>query len=256
MTTQAWDAALYDGKHAFVAQYGKALLDLLAARPGERILDLGSGTGDLARKIADAGATVVGLDNSPDMVAAARAKHPDLEFVAGDATSFAFEWSFDAVFSNAVLHWVRPPEAAARCVARALKPGGRFVAEFGGQGNIASIAAAARDALRQVTGVDAPNPLYFPSVGEYAAVLEGAGLEVQAAWLFDRPTPLEGEDGMRDWFRMFGGGVLGAAMLRGAAADDIARATAIAERTLRKTNYQDGRWFADYRRIRILAIQP
>jgi trans-aconitate methyltransferase len=257
-TLHTWNTTLYDGKHNFVAKYGEAVLDLLAPQPGERILDLGSGTGDLSHKIAQSGATVVGLDSSPDMIASARAKYPAIEFVLGDARTFAFDAPFDAVFSNAVLHWVRPPEDAVRCISAALRPGGRFVAEFGGKDNIARIAAAARGALRQVTGADLPNALYFPSIGEYAALLEAHGLEVQAAWLFDRPTPLDGEDGMRNWLAMFGGGVFGGgvfggAMLRGVAADDIERATAIAERTLRHTNYHDGQWIADYRRIRIVA---
>lgn len=250
MSQNVWDAKLYDGRHSFVAKYGEELLELLAPKPGERILDLGCGTGDLTHKIADCGATVVGLDSSLDMIEAAHAKYPTLEFVLCDATNFAFDEAFDAVFSNATLHWVKPPQHAVKCIARALKPRGRFVAEFGGAGNVANIADAIRDSRYAVTGEDHPHDWYFPSIGEYAPILEARGLEVQAAWLFDRPTPLEGADGMRNWLNMFGGG-----MLRGLATDVIDRVTAIAERTLMQTNYRDGQWFADYRRIRVVAVK-
>jgi very-short-patch-repair endonuclease/trans-aconitate methyltransferase len=245
-----WQPALYDTKHAFVAKYGEALLDLLAPKRSERILDLGCGTGDLAQKIADCGATVIGLDSSLDMIAAARAKYPALQFVPGDVTNFAFDEPFDAAFSNATLHWVKPPEDAARCIAGTLRSGGRFVAEFGGAGNVAHISAALHEAHIALTGAPLQHNWYFPSVGEYAPILEAHGFEVQAAWLFDRPTPLEGEDGMRNWLSMFGHPIL-----RGAPTDVIDRVTATAERTLRETNYRDGQWFADYRRIRIVAIK-
>ena len=245
---QVWNSALYDGKYAFVAKYGEAVLDVLAPKPGERILDLGCGTGDLSQKIVECGAAVVGLDSSLDMIATARAKYPAIEFMLGDATNFAFDDKFDAVFSNATLHWVKPPEAAIQCIANALKSGGRFVAEFGGAGNMANVTNAVQDALRDVTGEDKPHTWFFPSVGEYAPLLEARGFEVQAAWLFDRSTPLDGEDGMLNWLAMFGGG-----MLRGVPTDIANRVTALAERTLRATNYRDGQWFADYRRIRMIA---
>ncbi len=245
-----WDAALYDDKHSFVTRYGEALLDLLAPRPGERILDLGCGTGHLTKQIADRGATVIGLDNSAAMIAAAQQAYPDVTFVLADATNFAFEAPFDAIFSNAALHWVQPPEAAVRCIARALKPNGRFVAEFGGAGNVAGITDAVRRARRALTGEDHPHAWFFPSIGAYASLLEACGLEVRAAWLFDRPTPLEGEAGLRDWLAMFGHD-----LLRGLPADVIEIVTASAERTLRKTHYRNEQWTADYRRIRIIAIK-
>jgi trans-aconitate 2-methyltransferase len=226
------------------------VLALLAPKAGERILDVGCGTGHLTKQIADAGATVIGIDNSPDMIAAAQRAYPTIAFIQADATDFHFEEKFDAVFSNATLHWVRPPEDAARCMANALRDGGRFVAEFGGQGNIDYIRKAVHAARHEIAGEDAADTYYFPSIGEYAPLLEQQGLEVQAAWLFDRPTLLEGEDGMANWLLMFGAG-----MLRGLTTDMSTRVTAQAERTLRATNYQDGKWFADYRRIRIVAIK-
>src|SRR5947209_12654662 len=128
--TTHWDANLYDGHHAFVWQQGAALLELLAPRPGERILDLGCGTGHLTAQVAATGAEVVGLDLASTMIDQARRAYPQLRFVAGDARDLAFEQPFDAVLSNAALHWVKPPELVIACVARALRPGGRFVAEF------------------------------------------------------------------------------------------------------------------------------
>lgn len=250
MSTQVWNATLYDVKHGFVTQYGEALLDLLAPRPGERILDIGCGTGHLTKQIADRGAAVIGLDNSPDMIASARTAYSDLAFVLGDAADFAFGEPFDAVFSNATLHWVKPPEDAVRCIAASLKPGGRFVAEFGGAGNVAHVANAIRDVRYALSGEDYPHDWFFPSIGDYAPMLEAHGLEVRAAWLFDRPTPLEGEDGLRNWLAMFG-----SSMLRGLTADETVYVTMEVERTLRATHYRDGQWFADYRRIRIVAVK-
>ncbi len=247
---QKWNPALYDTKHAFVAKYGEALVDLLAPKQGEHILDLGCGTGHLTKQIADCGALVVGMDNSPDMVAAAQHAYPSIAFVQADATDFHFEQQFDAVFSNATLHWVKPPQSAVQCIANALKSGGRFVVEFGGHGNVANIARAVQVALCDMTGEDKSHNWFFPSIGEYTSMLEAHDFEVQAAWLFDRPTPLEGEDGMLNWIRMFGGG-----MLRGVPTDITTRVTALAERTLELTNYKDDQWFADYRRIRVMAVK-
>jgi SAM-dependent methyltransferase len=135
-STNKWDASLYEAKHSFVWERGADLLELLAAQPGERILDLGCGTGHLTARIAEAGADVVGLDSSPEMIAEAKRNFPALEFIVGDAREFRFEKPFDAVFSNAMLHWVLEPESVVQSIGEALKTGGRFVAELGGQGNV------------------------------------------------------------------------------------------------------------------------
>ena len=169
-----WNASLYDTSHAFVWQFGRALVPLLEAGPGERILDVGCGTGRLTAEIAESGARVVGIDYSPAMVAQARENYPSLEFAARDVCEMEYAEEFDAVFSNAVLHWVKPPIAAARAMARALKPGGRLVAELGGHGNVAALVDAAYRALRQL-GIPQPevlDPWYFPSVAEYTGLLE------------------------------------------------------------------------------------
>ena len=151
--TDQWDAKLYDGRHAFVHQLAAGVVDLLAPQPGERVLDLGCGTGALTQQIADAGADVFGIDASPAMVAKATAAYPGLSFAVADATTMVFDQPFDAVFSNAVLHWVRPPAAAVARMFAALRPGGRLVLEMGGRGNVATVLAAAAAAGRDV-GLD------------------------------------------------------------------------------------------------------
>ncbi len=249
MTTAThWDAGLYDGRHAFVWQHGAALLELLAPRPGERVLDLGCGTGHLTAQVAAAGAEVVGLDLAGGMIEQARRAYPRLRFEVGDARDFRFEQPFDAVLSNAALHWVKPPEKVIACVCRALKPGGRFVAELGGKGNVRAVSAALARAAGAVGIGDWQSPWYFPSVGEYAALLEAGGLEVTFAALFDRPTPLQGEEGMRQWVAMFAGGLL-EAVPEPRRQDFLARV----EADLRSTLYHDGVWHADYRRLRVVA---
>jgi SAM-dependent methyltransferase len=246
-----WDPALYDSKHSFVWKYGQELIELLAPQAGERILDLGCGTGHLTSQLAGLGSSVIGLDVSEAMIEQARANYPDLEFVKADAADFAFAEPFDAVFSNAALHWVKSAEGVVVCVARALKPGGRFVAEFGGKGNIRAIHAALLRALGEL-GLENKagwNPWYYPSVGEYATLLERYGLAVRTAALFDRPTPLEeGELGLRLWLEMFAGDLLDTLTPE-------AREQAIqsVEGHLRATQFRDGAWIADYARIRVSA---
>ena len=250
MIKNAWDPALYDSRHSFVTMGGEALIDLLAPQPGERVLDLGCGTGHHVRLLTDQGATAVGLDSAADMIEAARAAYPDLDFRVADGADFSVESEFDAVFSNAALHWMGRPQSVINCVSAALRPGGRFVAEMGGKGNIDKIATATREALHELLHVDVTHQWYFPSMGEYAPLLERHGFEVRMAWHFDRPTPLEGEEGMFNWFKMFGGG-----LFRGVPAGVIPEATRLAERRLRDTLYANGRWVADYRRLRFVAVK-
>ncbi len=243
-----WDAGLYDDKHSFVWKHGAALIELLAPRQGERILDLGCGTGHLTAQIAEAGAEVVGIDASSSMIEEARRLYPDLRFEVADAREFSFDEPFDAVFSNAVLHWVKPPEEAIARVRRALKPGGRFVAEFGGRGNVRTLMSALDSASRAV-GLGAwEHPWYYPGIGEYARLLERDGLEVTDAFLFDRPTRLEGEEGLRHWLEMFVGGLLD--RVDPDRRESFFRAV---EDYARPTLYRDGQWFADYRRLRVVA---
>ena len=245
-----WDPDRYDGDHAFVYEYGEDVVGLLDPTDGERILDLGCGTGHLTAEIAESGADVVGMDNSAEMLERARAEHPGVEFVRGDATDFSFAEPFDAVFTNAALHWVDDPDGTFASAAGALRPGGRFVGEFGGSGNVGSILDAVREALA-ARGHDFSNPWYFPSVGAFASRLEGHGFEVRMARLFYRPTELEGgEGGLRSWFEMFGDGLL-------APAPDGEREAILAdvEARLRPDLFREGRWVTDYRRLRFVAVR-
>ena len=244
-----WNSSLYDEKHSFVFKYGEEVLALLNPQHGERILDVGCGTGHLTKLIAEAGAEVVGIDNSLEMVEAARAAYPDIEFVVADAADFSFTEPFDAVFSNAALHWVTEAEQAVVCMARALKRGGRFVVELGGKGNIAAITRAVREAIWEVLQVEVEYGRYYPSVSEYSGLVERHGLLVRSAVLFDRPTKLEaGEQGLRNWIAMFDQGVMSKVP------DDKK------EQVIRKVEdktrcilFVDGYWFADYRRLRMVA---
>jgi SAM-dependent methyltransferase len=246
VTSTTWDPQRYQGEHSYVWKFGASLLELLEPRGGERILDVGCGTGQLTAEIAKSGAHVVGLDNSEEMLRQARQNYPALTFVIGDATGFRFEEAFDAVFSNAALHWVKDAPAAVESIALALRPGGRFVTEFGGKGNIASI----QGAFRAVFGpaADARSPWFYPSIGEYAPLLERHGLEVRQASLFDRPTVLEGD--IEDWFRMFC-----ASYLRDLAGESANEKIPQLAAYLRPTQYRDGVWSIDYRRLRILAVR-
>jgi trans-aconitate methyltransferase len=243
-----WDARLYDDKHSFVWKHGAALLELLAAQPGERILDLGCGTGHLTAQIAAAGASVIGIDAAPAMIDEARRTYPSLTFTVGDARDFSFPEPFDAVFSNAVLHWIKEPELVLAAVNRALKPEGRFVAEFGGKGNVRQIADALLWAIADLGLNPVELPWYFPSVGEYAGLLEKHGLEVIYAVLFDRPTPLEGEAGLRHWIEMFAHSVLNI-VPEGQRTEFLRHV----EDQLRPHLQRDGTWIADYRRLRVVA---
>jgi trans-aconitate 2-methyltransferase len=222
----------------------------LAPRPGETVLDLGCGTGRLTEEIARAGTAVIGIDASAEMIAEARRLYPQLRFEVGDARDFSIAEPVDAVFSNAVLHWVRPPDAAVRAVRKALKPGGRFVAEFGGHGNCGQLIAALVATLAEFgLGRDVLPDWYYPSVAEYASLLEREGLEPTTALLFDRPTPLEGPEGLRNWVRMFAAGAIDAV-----GAERREAFLTRLEETARPVLFRDGGWFADYRRLRVVGV--
>ena len=243
----SWNAEQYEGRHSYVWQFGGKLIELLQPRPGERILDLGCGTGQLTAEIAASGAHVVGLDSSPEMLGQARQNYPHLKFVLADATDFRFDEPFDAVFSNAALHWVKDAEASVACIAAALRPGGRFVAEYGGKGNIPEVLAA----LHAVFGAAAQQlcPWRFRGIGEYATLLERHGLEVHQASLFHRPTPVEGERGMEDWLGMFCGNYF-----KQLSAKEAERKVQELVEYLRPKLYRDGVWTLDYRRLRVVAV--
>jgi trans-aconitate methyltransferase len=249
---KTWDAALYDSKHSFVWRYGAELIELLAPEKGERILDLGCGTGHLTDRIAQSGAIVIGLDRSPAMLAEAHKNYPELQLVAADATRFAFAAPFDAVFSNATLHWILDAERVVECIAASLRPGGRLVLEMGGKGNIEQLRDAVHEALNWLGYPEGEswNPKYFPTIGEYSSLLEKHGLLVRSARLFERPTPLDGgESGLRTWLEMFE-----EVTLSRIAPEHREPFVKMVEDHLRPNLFRDGHWTADYVRLRVVAI--
>lgn len=246
--TDQWQPGLYDGKHSFVWKLGASVIDLLAPQSGERILDIGCGTGQLTARIAESGATVVGLDNSQAMIDEARRLYPQIDFQTADAHEFAFDETFDAVFSNAALHWIQEPRKVVDCVSRSLKADGRLAAEFGGHGNVRHLTDAIETASESVPGERLPHPWYFPSIVEFGTVLQQHGLELTQAAMIDRPTPLEGDDGLKNWVRMFGQHWLAKIPLE--QHDDFLTEV---EEIARPNLLRDSIWYADYRRIRIVA---
>ncbi len=248
-----WNAGLYDDKHSFVFKYGEDLVDALNPLPGERILDLGCGTGYLANVIAEAGATVVGIDSSLEMVAKAKLQYPELEFKVQSATEFYFDEHFDAIFSNAVLHWVLQKEMAIDCMYRNLKKTGRIVLEMGGKYNVEKITTALKSSLIKHGFADnAAIPLwYFPSLSEYTGLLERRGFRVTYAAHFNRETKLNDTGtGIKDWVKMFG-----STFLKGI--DEVVVNTILDEvqDAVKPTQYRDGEWYADYKRFRVIAIK-
>lgn len=206
MSNHVWQADLYDEKLNYVSEFGKRVVELLSPKSGEKVLDLACGTGNLVPEITQHGATVIGMDLSVEMIDTAKKKYPDIEFIVGNAEDFVLDQQVDAVFSNSALHWMTKPERVIDCVWRALKPGGRFVAEFGGRGNIATIIDGIYRVFARDYGIDAStrNPWYFPSIAAYSTLLEQQGFRVLFAAHFDRPTKMEdGEDGLNLWLTGF-----------------------------------------------------
>ncbi|GGG10394.1 methyltransferase type 11 [Paenibacillus albidus] len=249
---QQWNTSTYDTDMAFVSQFGESLIGLLKPRPGERIIDWGCGTGDLAAAIAQYGAVVTGIDASAEMIQSAQLKHPGLSFILADGQSYTGEKPADAVFSNAALHWLLDADGAAASITASLRKGGRFVAEFGALGNIASVVAGLPGALAAVGASGKLHlPWYFPSAGQYATLLERKGLTVDLVHCFDRPTPLAGgEQGLRRWLDTFANGVL--SVLHPAEREAVLQHM---EQELQPALYHKDHWVMDYRRIRVMAFK-
>lgn len=248
-TPDQWNPGLYDLKHSFVSKFGNDLVELLSPQNGEHILDLGCGTGDLANKLAALGVNVLGVDNSANMVHQAQQKYPSVNFRVANALELNFNEEFDAVFSNATLHWVKSPSQALAGIYRSLKPGGRFVAEFGGKGNVQNITDELILQLKN-HGHTPPFPWYYPSIGEYTSLMEQAGFHVTFAHHFDRPTPLEGDRGLRNWIEMFASGFFESVS---EAKKEFVLTTVV--NNLKPLLYKNGTWLADYKRIRVIGIK-
>lgn len=244
----AWSAERYARNARFVSDLGAPVLELLNPRPGERILDLGCGDGALTKKLVAAGAVVVGIDASSDMIAQACTEGLDARVM--DAHNIVFDDDpFDAVFSNAAMHWMTDPEAVLKGVVGCLRPGGRLVAEFGGMGNVAAIRTAIIAVLARDYGIETTlkSVWYFPSVSEHSAKLERAGMKVDEIKLVPRPTPIS--TNMQDWLA-----TLAAPALALVPASDRPAATAAIEDLLAPALRDgDGNWTADYIRLRFMA---
>ncbi len=245
-----WNAALYDNKHSFVSQYGEALIDWLQPSAGEAILDLGCGTGKLANDIAGFGTTVTGIDASAEMIEKAKVSYPTLKFFVKDATDFSFGEKFDAVFSNATLHWISDQPSTLKNVWNCLKPGGRFVFEMGGQHNVRSLVESLQRASKEEGITEQTDHWYFPSVATYATLLENQGFSIQQSLYFQRDTKLDGEDGMKNWFNMFA-----SFFFKHLPAATTEKIIDRAVESLRPTHYRDGSWYADYVRLRMRAVK-
>ena len=246
---QTWNTEAYAANGRFVATLASDVVALLKPQPGEEILDLGCGDGALTEQLAETGAIVVGVDSSPTMLAAARKRNLHVEH--HDATALPYQNQFDAVFSNATLHWVRGlagQQTALAGIRRALRPNGRFVAEMGGQGNIAAIRTALQATLAHF-GINAEKAAasFYPSPAIYRRLLEEAGFTIQSIDLIPRPTPLP--NGMESWLNTFRNGVLDQ-LNPTDRAQAITNTIALLEPTLRDG---DGNWTADYVRLRFHA---
>jgi SAM-dependent methyltransferase len=247
-----WDAKAYDERFGYVTEYGTDLVAVLDPQPDEWVLDLGCGTGHLTARIAATGAHAEGLDADPAMVARARHEHRGVAFRLAAAQTFTVAAPFDAVFSNAALHWVAPQdqEAVLRQVRAALRPGGRFVAEMGGAGNVAHLLDAADRACHELGLPRVAHPWSFPTPLERTGDLEAAGFEVRSMQHFPRPTPLTEGDGAGAWFRMFGRWLLAA--VPEDQHDELL--TAVDRHAAPHLRGPDGRWTADYVRLRWTAV--
>jgi SAM-dependent methyltransferase len=246
--TQTWDPLVYERNGAFVHGLAGGVLEWLDVQPGEYVLDLGCGDGQLTRRIADSGAHVLGVDASAEMVAAARERGIEAELAKAEELPFR-DATFDAVFSNAALHWVRGQDEMLAQVHRVLKPDGRFVAEMGGHGNIAAIRVALMSALKRHGFGDREDGVnYYPTAESYTERLKMHGFKVEQMALIPRPTGLP-ESGMEGWLRTFRRGVLEG--LPSDVREKVLRETvALLEPALRD---ESGNWTADYVRLRFVA---
>lgn len=247
-----WNATLYDNKHSFVAKYGEDVMGWLAPQKDEHILDVGCGTGTLTEKIAEAGAIVTGIDASPEMIAKAKQAYNNIDFFVKDASNFSFTEKFDAAFSNATFHWIKDQQNLLQCIYDSLKTGGRLVYEMGAKHNIESIHNAVKKVLitegfEQNTNIEVN---YFSSAAEQAVILEKIGFTISNIIQFNRPTELISEDGMKNWIVQFC-----QSFFKNIPAEKAENIIDKSVAILKETNYENGKWYADYIRLRVKAVK-
>jgi trans-aconitate 2-methyltransferase len=246
----SWDSERYNAQHHYVTDYGMELLQLLQPKPGELILDLGCGTGKLSHEIAQYGVQVVGIDSSPQMIQKAKASYSNISFEVANGRDFNLEKPFNAVFSNAALHWMEPPEKPIACVWKSLTKGGRFVFEMGGKNNIKRVLKVINQAL-VAFGYTLPLSNYFPTLGEYSSLLEAQGFRVTYMQSIDRPTCLmEKEQGLRNWIQMFR-----PLVLKTIPAEQHKVFFEMVEQIARPSLYHEDSWWVDYVRLRGIAVK-
>lgn len=244
-----WNASDYTDHFDFVYQYGEDVMGLIDAAPGSFVVDLGCGNGALSERLKEKGYRVLGVDASGDMLKKAEGLHPGILFTKGDATEFSLKEKADVIFSNAVFHWIdeKDQQKLADNVAGQLKTGGILVCEFGGYGCAEAVHSTLERNFKK-RGLPYLRPFYFPTIGQYAPILEKAGFRVEYATLFDRPTVQKTENGLEDWIRMFVKKAFEG--VPGGMADEIIRESV---RELYGTLHVDRKWIVDYVRIRIRA---
>lgn len=247
----SWNPEDYEEKFSFVHRYGEDVLDMVDKGEGGLAIDLGCGTGPLTPSLRDKGYQVIGIDESEQMVEAAKSAHPDIEFTRGDALTFSLSEKSDVIFSNAVFHWIAKDrqEELVRNLARQLVPGGVLVTEFGGKG-CAEAVHSTLESCFQERDLVYPRVFYFPTIGEYVPILEEAGFKVTFASLFERPTPQSTENGLTDWISTFVKKPFEG--IEVSIKQEILKET---EEKLKDRLYIDGKWYIDYVRIRIKAVR-
>ena len=247
-----WDADKYTSDFSFVHQYGESVTELIDADNNSMLLDLGCGNGALTKALQDKGYIVKGIDASKEQLDIARQNYPGIGFIQADATNFSLQEPVDVVFSNAVFHWIdkEMQQSMLKCVHNALKENGQFVFEFGGYENNQLIHSALAKVFSEY-GYIYKMPFYFPTISEYATLLENTGFRVKYAVLFDRPTELKGENGLKDWINMFVKTPFSVIKNEDVVAAMIDKAVDY----LRDVLYKNGKWYADYVRIRMKAIK-
>ena len=244
-----WDSQNYSEKFSFVPQYGEDVINLITKPAGSRVADLGCGNGTLTKKLCDKGYNVVGIDSSEDMLSLARSKYPELKFINADALSFQLDHEADVIFSNAVFHWIDGcnQERLIENISRQLVDGGELVCEFGGFGNCEAVHSTLEKCFNE-RNLSYPRTFYFPTIGEYATILEKYGLRVNYAVLCDRPTMQKSQDGLADWINMFV-----TVPFEGMSVDIKNEILEETKSILKDTLFKDGKWYIDYVRIRIRA---